>query len=421
MANNPLTPIMITREQARVLENNLTATKAINRSYDDQFAVSGAKIGASLNVRIPPQYVGRTGAALAVEDAIETFRPLTLTTQFGVDIAFTSQDLTLSIDDFSDRFLQPQMAAIANKVDADLLAVMKNYTWSQVGTPGTTPNSGLTYLQAGVKLKNQAVPMDGQISAILSPNAEAVLVDANKGLFQQADAIADQYKSGNMGRAYGFKFSMDQNVPTHTVGPLGGSPTTTGAQSASGAYSGATGSAGANSIAPFALVTGGWTAAAASRLKAGDVFTLATVFEVNPQNRQSTGALQQFVVTADFSSDASGNGSVSILPRPIFTGPFQNVTSATNNIPASTPLTIVGTASTGYRQNFVFHKDAFMMATADLIMPDGVDFKARTSYKGVSIRTIRQYRIGTDDFPCRTDVLYGQAPLYPSLSCRVTE
>lgn len=421
MANNLLTPIMITREQARVLENNLTATKAINRSYDDQFAISGAKIGASLNVRIPPQYIGRTGAALAVEDAVETFRPLTLTTQFGVDISFTSQDLTLSIDDFSERFITPQMAAIANKVDADLLLLMKNNTWNQVGTPGTTPNSGLTYLQAGVLLKNQAVPMDGNISAILSPNAEAVLVDANKGLFQQSDLIADQYKSGTMGRAYGYKFSMDQNVPLHTVGPLGGAPTTTGAQLASPTFSGVTGAAGANVITPFPLVTGSWTAAAASRLKAGDVFTLATVFAVNPQSRISTGQLQQFVVTADFSSDASGNGSVNILPRPIFSGPFQNVTSATNNIPATTPLTIVGTASTGYRQNFVFHKDAFMMATADLIMPDGVDFKARTNYKGVSIRTIRQYRIGTDDFPCRTDVLYGQAPLYPSLSSRVTE
>ena len=421
MANNLLTPIMITREQARVLENNLTATKAVNRTYSDEFAINGAKIGATANVRIPPQYIGRTGPALSVEDAVETFRPLTLTTQFGVDISFTTADLTLSIDDFSERFITPQMAAIANKVDTDLLALMKNFTWNQVGTPGTTPNSGLTYLQAGVLLKNQAVPMDGQISAILSPNAEAVLVDANKGLFQQADLIADQYKSGNMGRAYGYKFSMDQNVPTHTVGPLGGAPTTTGAQSASPTFSGVTGATGANVLTPFPLITGSWTAAAAVRMQAGDVFTLATVFAVNPQNRQSTGQLQQFVVTAQASSDGAGAATLQILPRPIFSGPFQNVTSVTNNIPATTPLTIVGTASTGYRQNFVFHKDAFMMATADLIMPDGVDFKARTNYKGVSIRTIRQYRIGTDDLPCRTDVLYGFAPLYPSLSARVTE
>lgn len=421
MPNNLLTPIMITREAARVLENNLVFTKYINREYSDEFAIRGAKIGATINVRIPPQYIGRTGATLAVEDAIETFRPLTLTTQFGVDIAFTTADLTLSVDDFSDRFLKPAMATIANKVDFDGLVMAKNNTWNQVGTPGTIPNSGLTYLQAGVKLKNMAVPLDGDISAILSPLAEATLVDAQKGLFQQSDLIADQYRSGTMGRAFGMKFSMDQNVQTHTVGPLGGAPTTTGAQSASAAPSGVTGATGANLLTPFALLTGSWTAAAAVRLQAGDVFTLATVYSVNPQSRQSTGELQQFVVTSQFSSDGAGAGSVNILPRPIFTGPFQNVTSVTNNIPATTPLVVVGTASTQYRQDMVFHKDAYMMGTADLIMPDGVDWKARVNYKGLSIRAVRQYRIGSDDLPTRTDILYGFNPLYPQLGARVTE
>ena len=421
MANNLLTPLMITREAARVLENNLVFAKNINREYSDQFAINGAKIGATINVRIPPQYVGRTGVALAVEDAVETYRPLVLTNQEGVDIAFTTADLTLSIDDFSDRFLKPAYAAIANKVDYNGLQMAKNNTWNQVGTPGTTPNSMLTYLQAGVKLDDMAAPRDGDRTAILSPNAQAVLVDAQKGLFQSSELIADQYRSGNMGLAGGMKFSMDQNVPVHTVGPLGGAPTTTGAQSASAAPSGALGAAGANLLTPFPLVTGGWTAAAAVRLQAGDVFTLATVFSVNPQNKQSTGVLQQFVVTAQASSDGAGAATLQILPRPIFSGPFQNVTSATNNIPAATPLTIVGTASTGYRQDFVFHKDAYMMGTADLIMPDGVDWKARVQYKGISIRMVRQYRIGTDDLPTRTDVLYGYAPLYPQLGCRVTE
>lgn len=412
---------MITREAARILENNLVAAKNINRQYSDEFAQRGAKIGATINVRIPPQYVGRKTVALAVEDAVETFRPLTLTTQEGVDIAFTTADMTLSIDDFSERFLRPALAKIANSVDMTVLQAMKNFTWNQVGTPGSIPNSGLTYLQAGVKLKDQAVPVDDEIAAILSPMAEATIVDAQKGLFQQADAIANQYRSGNMGRAFGMKFSMDQNVPTHVVGPLGGSPVTDGAQSASPTPSGVTGAAGANLLTPFGLATTGWTAAAAARLNVGDVFTLATVYAVNPMSKQSTGQLQQFVVTANFSSDASGEGEVQILPRPIFSGPFQNVTSVTNDIPTNTPLTVVGTAATGYRQNFVLHKDAFMLGTADLIMPDGVDWKARVQHKGISIRAVRQYRIGSDDLPTRTDVLWGVAPLYPQLSCRVTE
>lgn len=421
MANNPLTPLEITREAARILENNLVFAKNINRQYDDRFAINGAKIGATINVRIPPQYVGRTGVALAVEDAVETYRPLTLTNQEGVDIAFTTADLTLSIDDFSERFLKPAYAAIANKVDYNGLQMAKNNTWNQVGTAGTTPNSMLTYLQAGVKLDDMAAPRDGDRTAILSPNAQAVLVDAQKGLFQSAELIADQYRSGNMGLAGGMKFSMDQNVPVHTVGPMGGTPTTTGAQSASATPSGALGNTAANLLTPFPLVTGGWTAAAAARVNAGDVFTVPGVFSVNPQNKQSTGALQQFVVTAAASSDGAGAATLQILPRPIFTGAFQTVTSASNTIPAASPLTFVGTAATGYRQDFVFHKDAYMLGTADLIMPDGVDWKARVQYKGVSIRMVRQYRIGTDDLPTRTDVLYGYAPLYPQLGCRVTE
>lgn len=421
MANNLLTPLMITRESARVLENNLTFSKFVNKEYSDEFAIRGAKIGATMNVRIPPQYVGRTGAALAVEDAIETYRPLTLTTQFGVDIAFTSQDLTLSIDDFSERFIKPGMATVANKVDFDGLQMAKNNTWNQVGTPGVIPNSSLTYLQARAKLLDMAAPVDDQMAAVLSPMAEVTIVDALKGLFQQADKIGEQYSTGTMGRALGMKFNMDQNVPVHTVGPMGGTPTTTGAQSASAAPSGVLGATAANLLTPFPLVTGGWTAAAAARVAAGDVFTVPGVFSVNPQNRQSTGQLQQFVVTAAASSDGAGAATLQILPRPIFTGPFQNVTSASNTIPAASPLTFSGTASTGYRQDFVFHKDAYMLGTADLIMPDGVDWKARVQYKGVSIRAVRQYRIGTDDLPTRLDVLYGWAPLYPQLGCRVTE
>lgn len=421
MANNLLTPNMITREAARILENNLVFAKNINRQYSDAFAITGAKIGATINVRIPPQYMGRSGVTLAVEDAVETYRPLTLTNQEGVDIAFTTADLTLSIDDFSERFLKPAYAKIANNVDFAGLQMAKNNTWNQVGTPGTVPTDLYTYLQAGVKLDDMAAPRDGDRTAIVSPLGNAALVNGQKGLFQSAELISDQYRSGNMGLAGGMKFSMDQNVPLHTVGPLGGTPTTTGAQTASPSPSGALGNTAANLLTPYPLVTGGWTAAAAARVKAGDAFTLPGVFSVNPQNKQSTGALQQFVVTADASSDGAGAATLQILPRPIFTGAFQTVTSASATIPAASPLTFAGAANTGYRQDFVFHKDAYMMGTADLIMPDGVDWKARVQYKGVSIRMVRQYRIGSDDLPTRTDVLYGYAPLYPQLGCRVTE
>ena len=400
MANTLLTISMITREALRVLENNLTFAKGVNRNYDDKFAVEGAKIGDTLNVRKPARYTGRSGQALSIEDHTETSTPLVLSNQFGVDVQFTSKDLALSLDDFSDRFLKPALATVANKIDRDGLGLYQD-VFNAVGTPGTTPNSLLTYLQAGAKMDDEAVPRDGLRSTVIDPWAQATLVDALKGLFQSGEKIANQYETGNMGLAGGFKFNMDQNVVRHVVGPLGGTPLVNGASQT-----------GSN------LVTNGWTAAAASRLKKGDVFTLAGVFAVNPQNRQSTGQLRQFVVTADVSSDASGNATIPIYPAIVTSGAFQTVTAS----PASgAALTILGAANTSTPANLAYHRDAFTLACADLPLPGGVDMAARVSDKqlGLSVRMVRAYDINNDRFPCRLDILYGWKTLYPELACRI--
>lgn len=337
---------------------------------------------------------------MQLEDSIETSVPVTLTTQFGVDIQFSSVELGLSIDDFSDRFIKPAAAVIANKIDYDVCGLY-NTVPNTVGDDTAVPNALLTYLQAGVALDNNMAPRDGLRSIVINPLMQATIVDALKGLFQSSDKISDQYESGTMGLTAGFKWSMDQNIRTHTVGPLGGSPTVTG-----GSQTGST------------LLTGGWTAAAASRLKKGDTFTLANVFAVNGQSKQSTAVLQRFVVTSDFSSDASGNGTVSIYPPIYTTGGQQTVTAS----PAGgTPLVIMGTASTTSVQGLAFHRDAFTLAMADLPLPGGVDMAAQSSDNqlGVAIRLVRQYNISTDQWPCRLDVLYGVAPLYPELACRI--
>tara|TARA_R100000808_G_scaffold24612_1_gene57167 strand:+ start:185 stop:1369 length:1185 start_codon:yes stop_codon:yes gene_type:complete len=391
---------MITREALRVLENNLTFTKTVNRQYDDRFGVEGAKIGTVLNVRKPPRYVGRTGTAISIEDATETQVAVTLDTQFGVDISFTSEDLALKIDDFSKRFISPAVATIANKIDHSGLGLYTS-VYNSVGTPGTTPNALLTYLQAGVKLDNNAAPMDGDRAICITPLMQATIVDALKGLFQQSSAIASQYRRGQMGTAIGFDWYMDQNCNTHTVGPLGGTPLVNG-----GSQTGAS------------LVTDGWTAAAASRLKKGDVFTIAGVNSVNPQSRQSTGELQQFVVTADVSSDGSGNLTAAISPSITTSGAFQTVTGSPADNAA---ITVVGAASTSTSQGLLHHKDAFTLAMADLPLPQGTDMAARVSDSqlGMSIRMIRDYDITTDKFPCRLDVLFGWAALRPELACRI--
>lgn len=400
MSNTLLTISMITREAAMVLENNLTFAKHVNRDYDDKYAIEGAKIGDTVNVRKPPRYVGRTGQTLSIENSTETSVPVQLTTQFGVDIQFSSKDLALNIDDFSKRFIKPAMAVVANKIDRDGLLLYQT-VYNATGAPGTAPTDLDYFLKGNAKLADEACPQDGQLATVLSPWTQASMVQGLKGLFQSSSQIKEQYEQGNMGLAAGQKFSMDQNVYNHTVGPLGGSPLVT--------LAGSSGNT---------LVTRGWTSAAASRLKKGDVFTIAGVYAVNPQSRQNTGQLRQFVVTADFSSDASGNGSVSISPALTASGQFQTI----NAMPIDgAAITVLGAANTVTPANLIYHPAAFTLASADLPLPGGVDMAARLSSKklGMSVRMVRAYDIVNDIFPCRLDVLYGWAAIYPELACRV--
>ena len=404
-ANQLLTITMITREALMVLENETVFTKAVNREYSGKFAEEGAKIGTVLNVRKPPRYIGRTGQGLSLEDAIETSIPVALTTQFGVDIAFTTQDLKLSIDDFRERFLEPAYATVANKIDYDGLQLFKQ-VFNEVGTPGTVPNALLTYLNAGVALDLQAAPRDRSRTLVLGPQMQATIVDALKGLFQSSEKISEQYDKGMMGLGAGFKWTMDQNVPIFTTGTQGGTPVLT-------ATVGQTGSS---------IATTGWTASTLV-LNQGDVVQFAGCYSVNPQNRQSTGVLANWVVTANVTS-GSGAGAASIpIAGPgglgiVTSGPFQNASASPT---ASGAVTVNGATAVTSPRGLGFHKNAFTFVSADLPPVGGVDMCGRASLPqiGLSTRMIRAYDINTDRLPTRTDVLYGWAVLYPELAVRI--
>ena len=413
MSNNLLTISMITNEALMVLENELTFTSEVDRNYDDQFAVSGAKIGNTLNVRRPGRFIGTTGPALNVEDFNETSVPVTLTTQFHVDTQFTTQDLALSLDQFSDRVLKPAVAAVANKIDFDGLTMAKNSTANIVGTAGTPPTSLLTYLTAGAYLDSEGAPRDGRRSCIVEPFTGATIVDSLKGLFVPSDVIGKQYQKGMMGRdSAGMNWKMDQNVVNQTFGSYSDTLST-------------------NTTTFTGSLTSGWaqtstitlvSSAGTAGLKQGDVIQIAGVYAVNPQNRSAygSGKLRNFVVTADVTVAASAGSSVTVSPAIITGGQFQNVTiiGSTSATAVVTPFNKAGTVSP---QNLVMHKNAFTLATADLELPDGVVFAGRASDKelGLSMRVVRQYTINNDSIPTRVDVLYGWAPLYPELACRV--
>lgn len=411
MSNNLLTISKITNEALMVLENELTFTSEVDRNYDDQFAVVGAKIGNTLNVRRPGRFIGTTGPALNVEDFNETSVPVTLSTQFHVDTQFTTQDLALSLDMFSDRVLKPAIAAIANKIDYDGLTMAKNNTANIVGTAGTPPTGLITYLTAGAYLDSEGAPRDGRRSCIIEPFTSATIVDSLKGLFVPSDIIGKQYSKGLMGRdSAGMNWKMDQNVVPQTFGSYSGKTLTTNTATFTGSLT--TGWAQTSTIT--------LTASAALTVNQGDVIQIAGVYAVNPQNRQAYGSnkLRNFVVTAT-TAVATGGTAVTVSPAIITGGQFQNVVvSSTSSTAAVTPFNNTGTVSP---QNIVMHRNAFTLATADLELPDGVHFAGRASDKdlGLSIRVVRQYTINNDSIPTRLDVLYGWAPLYPELSCRV--
>lgn len=398
LGNSFLTISLITREALRVLENNLTFTRTAGRQFDDRFAVEGAKIGTTLNVRKPPKYTGRTGQALSLEAMVETQVPVTLSTQFGVDMAPTSQDLAVSIDDFSKRFLTPAVATIANKIDFDGLQLYKQI-YQSAGTPGTVPSTLATYLSAKVLLDNSGTPMDGQRSATISSQMEATLVQGLSGLFQSASAISEQYIKGKMGLAAGYTFYMDQNTPTHTAGVRVSDGVVDGA-----GQSGAT------------LNLRGFTAG--DILEAGDIFTIAGVNGVHVQSRESTGVVQQFTVLEQATADGAGDMAVSISPSITAAGAQQTVTAAPADGAVVTYLYTSGQVSV---QGMCHHADAFTLACADLPLPGGVDMAGRMSDKqlGLSIRVIRAYDIYHDQWPTRLDILYGWAVLRPELACRV--
>ena len=319
-------------------------------------------------------------------------------------MAFSTKDMTLSVDMFSDRFVKPAIAALANNIDNDGLALYKD-VWQSVGTPGSTPTDSLTYLDAGVKLDNSATPMrDGQRAAVLNPIAQARLVNNNLVLFNPTKNISEQYETGAMGTALGFKFEMDQNVKSHTAGTFSGSITV-----ATTSVTGAT-----------TIALSGFTAS--DTINQGDVFSVAGVYAVNPQSRENTGQLQQFTVTSTSNvADGSGNLTLSISPAITYNPgnqQYQNVTALPQSGAAVTFFAGSGIVSP---QNMVFHRDAFTFANADLILPGGVDMAARKKSEklNISIRLVRAYDINNDRLPARLDVIGGWKTVRGQLAARV--
>jgi hypothetical protein len=389
MANTLLTIDMITREALRVLHQKLNFIGTINRQYDDSFAKRGAKIGDTLRIRLPNQYVIRTGATLTVQDTVEQNTSLTVATQKGVDLNFTSLDLTLKLDDFSKRILNPAMAVLAANVEADAMTMYKD-VYQQVNNLAAPLTFGK--VQQGRKvLVDSLAPLTDR-TANLNTQDNVDLIDSVKGLFHDSEAIKKQYREGMSGRTGGFDFYENTLWPRHLSGTNAGT----------GYLVNGAGQTGSSLIVDTG--TGTFTK--------GDVFTIAGVNRVHPETKVDTGVLQQFVVTANY---AGGGGTVSIAPAIVVTGGRQNVTQSP---PDNNAITKIGGNASTYGISLLYNEDAFTFATADLVVPNGVDMAAREVYDGISMRIVRDYTISDDNFPCRVDILYGYKAIRPELAVR---
>lgn len=424
MANAFQTATIITNEMVRIIHNTSAFLGHMNTDFDNRWGEGQYAPGSTVYARRPVQFTIRNGATANVQDITESTVPITVQPELGIDFAVQEYDLVTAVQNngqidktFRDRFLKPAALRIASEIDYQVGTLVKNATFNLVGTPGTGPSSVSDLTLAQIPMDNYACPRDGMRYGAFTPTANAAIVSGLSTLYNPRGTLEDQYKDGLVKTQLGVDLMMSQNMPTHTVGALGGTPLVNGANQGT-INSGSTDNPYASTTS---LVTDGWTAAAANRLKKGDVITIAGVNAVNLETKQDTGALMQFVVTADAASDGSGNATVVISPAIIAGGAYQNVTARPADNAAITVKT--GSASTTYGQNILWHRDAITFVSPKMDLPGGMDYAAQSSLAdvgGISLRFVRGFDILNNKRISRFDVLWGAAVTRPEWVVRRT-
>lgn len=397
MSNTLLTPTVIARESLMQLENNMVMGANVHRQYRHEFV----KVGSSVTIRKPVKFVEKDGATLQKQDVTENSTSITISNRKHVGWGFLTQDLTLTIQDYSERYVEPAAIVLGNGVDMRLCTTASQNFWMSAGTPGLTPSTFAAVGNVAIKLDDAAVPDDHSRRLILNPDARWSLADALKGIFE-ATMAEDFIRGGRLGRLGNLQIFQDQNIVRHTVGAIGDN--TAVVNEGSGMAEGDT-----------AISLDGYSNSVPT-LTAGDVFTVAGVNAVNPVSKADTGKLQQFVVTTAKTGSGNATADVAFLPEVRSSGAYQTVTA----LPADgAVVTFLGTASTAYPHNLAFHKNALALVMVPVQLPDAAVFKARVNHNGMSIRVIKAYDVVNDEEIIRLDILEGNAPIYPELGAKL--
>jgi hypothetical protein len=399
MSNVLVTSSLVAKEALAVLKNMLSFAAAVNRDYEDEYASNMSRCyapGATINIKRPPRYTYRAGRVAAPQTTVETTIPLTVS-QGGCDIFFNSFERTLSLTQFEKK-VRAAMAPVANEIDRQGLQLAHFSTFNTLNPTGALPTTQALAINAltsiNQRLDEMAAPVkDGNRNIVMNPALNGAMIQGFAGLFNMAEKISGQYRTGYMQDSFGIHPAMDQNVDVHT----------NGAGTASNIN-------GANQVGAAITVA----ATGAGTITRGTTITLPGVFAVNPQSRTSTGTLANFVITADV---AQGAVSLPISPAIVTSGPFQNVTASPTT---GQPFVILGAASTAYSTNIGFHQDAFTLAMVPLWEPpaNGVMSTKQVSDEGFRLRVIEYYDGAQDIANMRIDVIFGFAATYPELSVK---
>lgn len=412
MADTTLTADVIAKAALASMETEIGWLGEIYRAPEEEFSkeVNGYKIGSTVNIRRPHDPRPRTGATMDLKNVIEGKVAFTVDKQIGHDFQFTSSDLALDITDLTKRVIKPAMINIIGEMARDVAEQMYQGFYNWVGTPGQTINSFSDFAKGPERLTEMSVPMADRI-ALLSPSDNWGMIGSQTSLFNSG-LVGDAYKEGQLGRVGGVNTFESQVVPTHTNGTWDATTPLTDGDAQNVTYDTA------KNTWTQTLVTDGWDASAT--ITAGSVFTIAGVYMVNAVTKASTGILQQFVVTSAVTANATttSDTNLTISPPIITSGPHQTVTySGSFDGLAITP---VGSASTGYKQNMMFHKNAMALAVVPLAMPEGAVGGSRQSYKGFSCRVQPVYDGLNDVSAWRLDILYGRKLIDPRLGLRIS-
>ena len=398
MTNRALTADIIAKAAVAILDNELVMAKKVFRGHEEEFSkkVNGYEVGETISIRKPADFTVRDGAVASAQSVTEGKTTITVDKRKGIDFKFTSQELTLSIKELSDRVIKPAMVQLANQIDVDLHALYKDVpNWA--GTPGQTIDSFADFAKGPQLLDEYAVPQDGRC-AVLSPADHWALVGSQSNLYN--DTInKPAYRKGETGMVAGIDLYMTQNVATHTTGA-----DVTGTVNQSIVTSTITYDA-IKDTNTQTITTANVT------LAAGDKISIADVYAVNPVTKAKLSFLKQFTVVSYTTN------SVVISPAMVWTGAHQNVAVTSGVTDLNTKaITSVQTAATAYRTNMVFHKNAFALVSVPLVSPPGATDVGRQTYKGTSVRVIPVYDGINDESMWRLDVLYGVKTIDPRLA-----